>query len=114
MAIQEEKGKRRTNNVSYCPGPGAYQPSIAAIVRKPPASGLGYGKRGFSIAKINASNVPGPGAYASETRREGPKYGFGSDKRRDKKIEPVPGPGKYTLPSTLCDLPPHEKSKIHL
>ena len=96
---------------SKSPGPGAYQPNISAVIEKSPSIGLGHGKRGGALGNSNSSSYPGPGYYPLKEIHEGPKFGFGSSKRKPEKISNVPGPGKYEIPSTVGELPPHERSK---
>lgn len=95
----------------HLPGPGAYQPNLSAIIEKPFASGLGYGKRNNQdLAKL--AN-PGPGSYAiNRDHKDGPKYGFGKSKRsEEKKQGDSPGPGNYQIPGSIGEVPAFEKSK---
>jgi len=104
------RGPEKELSKSIAPGPGAYQPKLDAIIQKPPAVGLGKGSRDGAF-NSKAAAVPGPGAYASEIKKEGPKFGFGTSKRNEAKPSAVPGPGNYAVPTTIGELPPHEKSK---
>ena len=52
--------------------------------------------------------VPGPGNYETtlKTKRDAPRYGFGSSTRDGLKTKlNVPGPGSYRLKSTIGDVP---------
>ena len=65
-------------------------------------------KLGSSLASQTAY-VPGPGNYEAhlKTKKDSPKYGFGSstrDGQHGKKLN-VPGPGAYRLKSTIGDVP---------
>ena len=101
----------KNNHTSVSPGPGSYQPNISVVIKKPPMVGLGHGKRGDIANDDNKSFVPGPGHYPIKGSQEGPKFGFGTGKREAAKISNVPGPGRYNIPSTVGELPAHEKSK---
>lgn len=107
--------KARNNNsglsISKVPGPGAYQPNISAIIQKPPSIGLGRERRDNLISRSDNAKVPGPGTYSVNDKIGGPKFGFGTSKRVAEKLSDAPGPGKYDLPMTIGDLPPHERSK---
>lgn len=94
------------------PGPGAYEPNSKAVHEKSPATGLGFGVRGFQGGK-NKINVPGPGSYTPpEKVVEGPKYGFGKSQRTIEKNAKVPGPGNYDIGPSFANLPNYEKSKM--
>jgi hypothetical protein len=93
------------------PGPGAYEPKHNAVVDKTPSPGIGYGDRN-SLQTKTTTNVPGPGAYVStDMKASAPKFGFGTSQRVTQKANPNPGPGNYSLPPTLPELPSYEKSK---
>lgn len=52
--------------------------------------------------------MPGPGNYEIhlKTKRDAPRYGFGSSTRDGLKTKlNVPGPGSYRLRSTIGDVP---------
>ena len=109
--------KQRTKDdklsTSLNPGPGAYQPSYKAIIEGSPSVGLGHGTRDGPLNK-SVIAVPGPGAYYNTNdKKEGPKFGFGTSKRGDKKTDNVPGPGNYPIASTIGDsaLPAFDRSK---
>lgn len=93
------------------PGPGAYEPKVGAVFEKAPSVGLGHGKRNGALELCSSATVPGPGHYPLKDVKEGPRFGFGTSKRTASKSNDVPGPGKYEIPSTVGDLPPHERSK---
>jgi len=108
--------QRVNNNVAKSltiPGPGAYEPKLEAVARKYPDIGIGYGKRDDAISSNSGANIPGPGYYPLNELGTGPKYGFGTGKRQLSKLDDVPGPGHYEIPSRIGDgdLPPHERSK---
>ena len=65
-------------------------------------------KLGSSLAS-NTAYVPGPGNYENnlKTKKDSPKYGFGSstrDGQQTKKMN-VPEPGAYRLKSHIGDVP---------
>lgn len=98
---------------SLVPGPGAYQPELATIIRRSPTIGLGHSKRDDAIRAGESANVPGPGYYLLNGLKSGPQYKFGTGQRIENKRDNVPGPGYYEIPSRIgeADLPPHERSK---
>ena len=107
----KSRPKAEKLNASMGPGPGAYKPNILSVLEKPPAIGLGHGVRGGLQNKATLQ-VPGPGAYTSvSAHKDGPKFGFGSGKRGEQKANQYPGPGNYSIPTAIGELPPHEKSK---
>ena len=93
------------------PGPGSYQPKHDTVIDKSPSSGIGYGNRA-SLYRKEKILVPGPGAYPIKDKSiEGPKYGFGTEKRANIKLSLNPGPGNYSIPATFAALPSYEHSK---
>jgi hypothetical protein len=101
-------------NSSNAPGPGAYQPNISSVVKKPPSIGLGHERRDNLISRSDNAKVPGnkgPGAYSLQNKANGPKFGFGTGKRVGGRLNEVPGPGAYNISTIVGDLLPHEKSK---
>ena len=65
-------------------------------------------KLGSSLNNANIY-VPGPGNYEAtlKTKKDSPKYGFGSSTRdggMNKKLN-VPGPGSYLVKSFIGDVP---------
>jgi len=99
----------KDNTGSLSPGPGAYEPNISVVIEKAPSVGLGQGKRSGVVK--DGSTIPGPGHYPVKEVKEGPSFGFGTSKRSEEKLNNVPGPGKYEIPSTVGELAPHERSK---
>ena len=100
-----------TFGVSKVPGPGTYQPNFSSVLYKPPNVGLGHERRDNIINRSDNIKFPGPGAYPLLNKSEGPKFGFGREKRSAERYSDVPGPGRYDIATTIGDLPPHEKSK---
>ena len=88
-----------TEKAADQPGPGAYQ--------SPDRKVKGFVMTGKQEHKI--SDTPGPGNYENnlKTKKDSPKYGFGSstrDGQQTKKMN-VPGPGAYRLKSHIGDVP---------
>jgi len=97
------------------PGPGAYNPSVNLTKHNNSSVGIGSGNR----TEINPTKAnPGPGQYDTRGRIGGPKYGFGTGVRKEESRSVAPGPGQYTLPHTVGDVPKYALGtaalKIHL
>jgi hypothetical protein len=105
----KSRNSLKNNASSLSPGPGSYEPNVSVVIEKAPSVGLGQGKRSGALG--NTSTIPGPGHYLVKEVKEGPSFGFGTSKRSEAILNKVPGPGKYELPSTVGELPPHERSK---
>lgn len=86
------------------PGPAAYFP-------RPQSAGPSFSVAG-SVRPVgmNRSKMPGPGAYSPvDPNMSTVKFGFGSGKRGNftAASNKTPGPGTYTLESTLCGSATH-------
>jgi len=110
--------KKEDQSLMYAktiPGPGAYNPSVRFVKDSQPSFGIGSGKRDDLY---RSGMAPGPGQYDVRGRHGGPHWGFGSSKRDDLKRSEHPGPGAYTLPPKIADVPKYamgsSKLKIHL
>jgi hypothetical protein len=82
-------------NVSYAPGPGAYNPSPLKIEKN-------YSiPKSQSTSKLNSKESPGPGSYEPKVsyNSQYESIGINKDKRRafyDEKSG-IPGPGQYSF-----------------
>ena len=56
---------------------------------------------------VTINNNPGPGNYNTDkdTKKNAPKYGFGSSNRNTFELKAGPGPGAYKVPNTVGDVP---------
>ncbi len=53
---------------------------------------------------MSKQEIPGPGAYSRDSSINGPKFGFGTDKRDHDKKNSTPGPGAYKVPTKVADV----------
>jgi hypothetical protein len=96
------KGKYRGPKGSEVPviprkGPGSYEPKLSShVYESSPQYRIGTAQRSTD----NRYDSPGPGAYDSNQRGNGPQWGFGSQSRDDLHgNQAVPGPGSYQIPN---------------
>lgn len=100
----------------YAPGPGAYSPSSITLKQIP-----SYTLRAKDLCqKAGLSNykdsIPGPGMYNPLAHRKANSIGFGKSKRGEvvsKSQILTPGPGTYTLPSKVAEIPYYEAVKLN-
>lgn len=90
---------------SKTPGAGTYDPVKEKTIRSYPKFSMGA-KLKTELDSVKSKQVPGPGTYinsAEKLRQASPSFGFGTMRRPDiaKKTSNVPGPGAYTLKSTV-------------
>jgi hypothetical protein len=91
--------KNFKNITNTNPGPGQYNHTDSDFyAEKAPAFSYGKSSRG-PFGK--ADYVPGPGTYTAILQEAGPKCVFGSDRRSKETKHTNPGPGTYTLASSL-------------
>lgn len=95
------------------PGPGAYDPSHKFVLEKTPKVVVCTEQR-KELGKCG--DVPGPGAYPVGSTLNGPKFGFGAEKRSLYRLDQnTPGPGRYKIPATIGRAEsyqlPHRKSQ---
>lgn len=90
------------------PAPGTYTPNETVTRRAGPMISMGA----RTVTETKKMAIPGPGTYVSsleKVRLAAPSFGFGSSKRPDisgkKGKFMTPGPGSYTVPSTIADVP---------
>lgn len=94
QALRKSSGK---------PGAGAHNPDYKVQKKSMPAFSM--------IARAPGEkkmNVPGPGTYegGSPHKQRAPTYAFGTSAQREKVKETLsPGPGGYSVPSNMANLP---------
>jgi hypothetical protein len=87
------------------PGAGTYDPAKEKTIRSYPKFSMGA-KLKTELDSVKSKQVPGPGTYvnaAEKLRHSSPSFGFGTMERPDisGRKSNVPGPGAYTLKSTV-------------
>lgn len=53
---------------------------------------------------LSKDNIPGPGQYVHGNNLNGPKFGFGTEKRGKALKDNSPGPGHYKVPVKVADV----------
>jgi hypothetical protein len=107
ITIGERFGKKDSVDT---PGPSTYSPNKEVILERKAAIGIGYGSK--TESNFNVKKEPGPGEYATSELSWNGGFTFSKALRDKNATTAGPGPAKYELPSTLPDLPPHEKAKL--
>ena len=95
-------GAKYSKDLSYAPGPGAYEPNFsnkgddrASLIGNGGRSAISVGKKG-----------PGPGAYDPHASHSGSvTYSIGTSVRKQSKSDKVPGPGAYKVPYYVAEVP---------
>ena len=88
------------------PGPGQYNDTFGIIKTKNPSWKIGTSKRDDELKRIRKEGIPGPGMYEfdDKTKNKAPIYGFGTEKRGERKKNDNPGPGQYRIPCSFDDI----------
>ena len=88
------------------PGPGQYNDTFGIIKTKNPSWKIGTSKREDELKRIRKEGIPGPGMYEfdDKTKNKAPIYGFGTEKRGERKKNDNPGPGQYRIPCSFDDI----------
>lgn len=97
------KGSRAADQ----PGPGEYETDVIPLHHACPAHIIGTSVRS-DLGVGRAYQQPGPGQYDAAGSMDGPKVGFGTEKKNTKiKKTYAPGPGSYNLPTSVGHIPPY-------
>lgn len=86
------------------PGPGQYNNDTQIILAKSPSYVMGKSAREDIITKMIKEGTPGPGMYDYKSTDNGPKYGFGTEKKDNNSQNTFPGPGQYLIPCSIADV----------
>ena len=100
---------------TYAPGPGSYSPSDINLKQIPSYTLRAKEFNKKSGLNIYKDNVPGPGMYNPTLHRKSNSIGFGKSKRGDIALKSqidTPGPGAYTIPSRVAEVPYYEANKL--
>ncbi len=68
-------------------------------------SRIGTSKKDDAYRELQRRGVPGPGMYESKSGFAGPQYRFGNEKRSFYRTNEIPGPGQYSVPCSIGDVP---------
>ena len=99
--------KPKGGKLNDVPGPGEYETDMRPNAMGNQMHVFGTGKRS-DLGVGKAYLQPGPGQYDIRTKHDGPKVGFGSERKKTKvKKTYDPGPGSYDLPGTVGNIPKH-------
>eukprot|EP00826_Nyctotherus_ovalis_P062029 TRINITY_DN889_c0_g3_i4.p1 TRINITY_DN889_c0_g3~~TRINITY_DN889_c0_g3_i4.p1 ORF type:complete len:311 (-),score=21.29 TRINITY_DN889_c0_g3_i4:71-1003(-) len=81
------------------PGPGAYDPRHELVLEKVQRIVVcAEQRKDFGRRR----DIPGPGAYPVGSTLNGPKFGFGAEKRSLYRLDQsTPGPGRYKIPAII-------------
>ena len=95
------------------PGPGQYNDTFGIIKKKNPSWKIGTSKRDDELKRIRREGIPGPGMYEfdDKTKNKAPVYGFGREKRGERKKNDTPGPGQYRIPCAFDDITEHNRGQ---
>ncbi|OMJ95611.1 hypothetical protein SteCoe_1040 [Stentor coeruleus] len=96
--------KEKIEETCSSPGPGHYEPDINSIKSDIPHAIIGTDKRIIGLKPGNF-NVPGPGTYESKSQTESPIWTFKKAPRDQTIYEEDPGPGHYTISSSIPGIP---------
>ena len=100
---------RKFEAPSANPGPGMYCPNKDFIKKRPQSAKIGTSKRSNQII----STFPGPGTYENSPMynpgKTVYKFAYTKEERLKSKIEELPGPGNYEIPSLISNLPTYVK-----
>ncbi|CAG9315642.1 ODF3L2_2 [Blepharisma stoltei] len=83
---------------SESPGPAQYSPNSTAILEKTSGPIFGTEKR---LKEEKEEKWPSPGDYDINLRKKGKAFSFSKEKRDKSLKATTPGPGQYTIGSTL-------------
>lgn len=84
------------------PGPGHYSPSNSQILTKAKTPVIGTEPK---LPMTMDTQQPSPGSYTVTSTPAGPRFTFGRSQRSDLRKDESPGPGQYTLPPTIANVP---------
>lgn len=96
LKLQSE-GKREE-----LPGPAHYSPSSSQILTRARTPVIG---REAKLPATLEAQQPPPGAYNISRSLAGPRFSFGRSQRSQPRQDRSPGPGQYTLPPTVANVP---------
>lgn len=84
------------------PGPGHYSPSSSQILTRAKTPVIGNEPK---LPTTVETHQPPPGAYNIPRALAGPRYSFGRSQRSQPRQDTSPGPGQYTLPPAVANVP---------
>lgn len=96
------------------PGSGTYHPDYYPTKKKMPAFSMKGRHKNDAPSK-----VPGPGTYntqeGSPLKKSAPAFGFGTQDQRGKLATSfAPGPGMYSVPCSIGNLPTYTNARSHM
>ena len=103
-----QKTDQLTNPVPSNQGPGHYSPNTSQVLEKPKMPVIGSEQK---FANVKYTHGPSPGGYDISRELKGPRYSFTRSLRRPRAADLVPGPGQYTIPSGVANVPSYARLK---
>ena len=106
IKMKLEERQKATQPVSSMQGPADYSPNTSQILEKTRIPIIGSEQK---LTRYGGFNI-GPGAYKLKSEVGGPRYSFSRSVRRIRPEDSsVPGPGQYTIPTTVANVPSYVK-----